>query len=90
MYAEKQLGISPKLVYLAGDSAGGNITVAVTLKCIQNNFRIPDGILLGYPAMSLSLKRFTPSLLTALDDFILRYSFLSICIDSYVKDGNAD
>jgi len=66
------------------------LAIAVTLKWIHTGFRIPDGILLGYPALNLSLKKFTPSLLTSLDDFILRYSFLEIWIQSYVKNANPD
>jgi hormone-sensitive lipase len=46
---EKQLGVKMKYVILAGDSAGGNLALAVTLRCIRTQFRIPDGLLLAYP-----------------------------------------
>ena len=31
---------------------------------------------------------FTPSLLVSLDDFLLRFNFLIICSNSYIKDGD--
>jgi hormone-sensitive lipase len=69
-----------------GDSAGGNLVTAVTIMAINRGFRKPDGIILCYPALSLSKLRFTPSLLQAVDDKLLPYPFLSMCIESYVGD----
>lgn len=47
--AESQLGIKLNNVILAGDSAGGNLAMAVTLRAIRTKVSVPDGILLGYP-----------------------------------------
>ena len=47
--APKYLNVLPKKVVVTGDSAGGNMTAALTLKCIREGFRLPDGILMGYP-----------------------------------------
>jgi len=52
-HGETQLGVKMKYVILAGDSAGGNLALAVTLRCIRTRFRIPDGLLLAYPGNSL-------------------------------------
>ena len=52
--APKYLNVVPKKVVVTGDSAGGNMTAALTLKCIKENFRIPDGILMGYPGISMN------------------------------------
>jgi len=30
---------------------------------------------------------FTPSRMLSLDDVVLRYSFLSLCLDAYLKNG---
>ena len=61
---------------------------------IERGFRIPDGLVLCYPALSLSKLRFTPSILLAVDDPMLPYPFLKMCLDSYVGDfttgGNSD
>jgi len=66
--AESTLGIKPAKIILIGDSAGGNLISALTAMCIERDFRRPDGIVLCYPALSLSKLRFTPSVLLAVDD----------------------
>jgi len=40
--------------------------------------------------MNLSLKEFTPSILVSIDDYMLRFSFLMVCINSYIKEGDPD
>eukprot|EP00743_Colponemidia_sp_Colp-15_P006203 GILK01006672.1.p1 GENE.GILK01006672.1~~GILK01006672.1.p1 ORF type:complete len:819 (-),score=180.26 GILK01006672.1:33-2489(-) len=85
---ERQYGIRPRKVVLVGDSAGGNLAAAVTVKAIRENFRVPDGIVLAYPALNLT-KAFSPSLLLALDDPIVPYTFLECCLAAYLGP-NAD
>ena len=82
--SESKLGIKPTKIILVGDSAGGNLVAACTLLSISRGFRIPDGLVLCYPALSLSKLRFTPSLLLSVDDQLLPYPFLKMCLDSYV------
>jgi hormone-sensitive lipase len=66
--AESKLNIKPEKIILIGDSAGGNLVAALTIMAINKCFRIPDGLILCYPALSLSKLRFTPSLLLSVDD----------------------
>ena len=47
--------------------------------------RIPDGLVLVYPALNLNYNNYTPSLLTSLNDMILPHTFLKICLESYLK-----
>ena len=82
--AESKLNIKPEKIILIGDSAGGNLVAALTIMAINKGFRIPDGLILCYPALSLSKLRFTPSLLLSVDDQLLPYPFLKMCLDSYV------
>jgi len=84
--AEETLGITPSKVILVGDSAGGNLCLAVALRAIKMGYRVPDGLMLAYPALNLSSKIFTPSLLLAIDDQIVPYSLLKFCINSYVPE----
>lgn len=42
-------GRTPKKIVIVGDSAGGNLTAAVTILSIQRGYRVPDGIILAYP-----------------------------------------
>ena len=84
--AEAFLGIKPEKIMLVGDSAGGNLVAAVTLMAIKRNYRVPDGLIMCYPALSLCKELFTPSLLLSVDDPILPYPFLKMCIDSYIGD----
>lgn len=84
--AELVLGIKPEKIVLVGDSSGGNLIAAVTIMAIERGLRKPDGLVLCYPALSLSKLRFVPSLLLATDDPLLPYPFLKMCLDSYIGD----
>lgn len=44
------LGIDPNKIVIGGDSAGGNLALAVTLMARDRGIRMPDGLLLIYPA----------------------------------------
>ena len=59
---------------------------ALTNLLIEWKLRVPNGIVLAYPALNLNYFDFTPSLLTALNDMILPHTFLKICLKSYLKD----
>ena len=47
---------------------------------------MPDGLYLAYPALNLNTKIFSPSLMLALDDQIVPYTFLKMCLESYLSD----
>lgn len=80
---EEQLGYTPKKVILVGDSAGGNHAAAVTIKAIMDKKRIPDGLLLAYPAADLR-RKFSPSMLVAFSDRLLPYVFAEACMAAYL------
>lgn len=77
--------IHPKKILLAGDSAGGNLCVALTALCIKFNVRIPDGLLLSYPVLDLKMK-YSPSHAHGLGDYLLSHTLMDICIDAYTKN----
>lgn len=55
-YIERYFNIKPKKIVLTGDSAGGNLVAALTVQIIKAGVRIPDGILMSYPALSLDVR----------------------------------
>jgi len=73
-----------------GDSAGGNLIAALTIMAIERGYRVPDGLVMAYPALSVCKSTFTPSLLLAMDDPILPHPFLKMCIESYVGGNDTN
>ncbi|CAD8043445.1 unnamed protein product [Paramecium primaurelia] len=84
-FIEQYYNIVPNKIVLVGDSAGGNLVAALTIQAIKAGVRIPDGILLAYPALSLDIKQFTPSFLVSLDDSLLHHTVLKLCLQSYIE-----
>lgn len=80
------LGSTAHRVVLVGDSAGGNLAVAVTLRAIHDGIRVPDGVVLAYPALVLTP---APSMsrLCALIDPLLNAKVMLHAFDSYVPEG---
>ena len=87
-HAEEHLNINPKKIILVGDSAGGNLASAVTIMAIKNNIKIPDRLILPYPAMSLAKNAVLPSIFYSLSDPILNLNFLNLCFESYIREGS--
>ena len=59
---------------------------ALTLKCIKHQVKVPDGILLCYPALDLNRKKFTPLFLISLEDLIVPHTFFKLCTEAYIPD----
>lgn len=89
LYAKTHLGISPNKIILVGDSAGGNFCMGVTTLAIQSNFRVPDCLILAYPALDLSPLRYYPSYLFGVNDLMLNVIMMKIFQDAYI-DEKAD
>ncbi|KAF3834308.1 hypothetical protein F7725_025512 [Dissostichus mawsoni] len=75
------LGSTAERVCLAGDSAGGNLCITVSMKAISSGIRVPDGIMAAYPATLLTTDA-SPSLLTLIDP-LLPLGVLTKCINAY-------
>lgn len=63
------------------------MATSVALKCIKTGTKLPDGILLGYPAFYISPNTFTLSTLISLDDQIMRHTNCDF-IKAYIKENN--
>lgn len=81
----KMMDIQPRKIIVTGDSAGGNLAMAVTLKAIMNNIRIPDGLILAYPPLDIT-KSTTPSRVFFANDVLLPYYFLEVCLEAYLNE----
>ncbi|XP_053718099.1 lipase, hormone-sensitive a isoform X1 [Synchiropus splendidus] len=76
------LGSTAERVCLAGDSAGGNLCITVSMKALCNGIRVPDGIMAAYPATLLTTDA-SPSRLLTLIDPLLPLGVLTKCINAY-------
>ncbi|OMJ78935.1 hypothetical protein SteCoe_21156 [Stentor coeruleus] len=81
------IGINPNQYVIVGDSAGGNLALALTYKIIISGLPPPNGLVLAYPALNLDKNSFSPSLLFSLDDLLIPYSFLKLCLEAYLPEG---
>lgn len=75
-------GSTAERVCLAGDSAGGNLCITVSMKAMSHGVRIPDGIMAAYPATLLTTDA-SPSRFLTLIDPVLPLSVLYKCVDAY-------
>ncbi|KAF4075942.1 hypothetical protein AMELA_G00224720 [Ameiurus melas] len=78
----KLLGWTGERVCLAGDSAGGNLCITVSMMAVAHRVRLPDGIVAAYPALMLTTCA-SPSRLLSLMDPLLPLSVLSRCLSAY-------
>ncbi|XP_044028811.1 lipase, hormone-sensitive a [Siniperca chuatsi] len=76
------LGSTAERVCLAGDSAGGNLCITVSMKAMSSGIRVPDGIMAAYPATLLTTDA-SPSRLLTLIDPLLPLGVLTKCINAY-------
>ena len=88
-YGFEQLGIRPKKVYVAGDSAGGNTAANICTLSILNNVPKPDMLVMVYPTLLMSNATFVPSFLYSLDDPILSINLIKQFAEAY-NGGNFD
>ena len=80
------VNVKPKYIYLAGDSAGGNLCCSLEAILLEKNYPIlPKGMLLAYPAADLRV-RFTPSRLNSFNDPLLLPTLLMLCLEAYLGE----
>ena len=82
--------IKIKKLILAGDSAGGNLAAALISMLIINKKKLPDLLLLSYPALHLSINTMSPCMLLSLDDVVISHSLLQASLDSYLAGLSGD
>ena len=75
----KYVNIRPTRIFVAGDSAGGNLACSLTALTLKPQMQVPSGLLLAYPAVDTRTK-FTPSRINSFNDVILYPTLLLLCM----------
>ncbi|KAI4483684.1 hypothetical protein M0804_007944 [Polistes exclamans] len=86
-HASTLLGSTAQKVILIGDSAGANLNLGMTLKCLQMNIRKPDGIFMAYTPILVEFVT-SPSRLLSLTDLLLPFGFMMRCLKAYTASDN--
>jgi len=84
-HVHKFMNIKPTNIYLAGDSAGGNLACVLTGLILKKKLAIPRGIYVAYPAVDLRLA-FSKSKIYSLTDVLLWPSMLLLCLNQYLSN----
>ncbi|CAN8073515.1 unnamed protein product [Agarophyton chilense] len=82
-----RLGTLAERVVFVGDSAGGNLAVAVALLILELGIRPPDAVCVAYPALHIT-SAWSPSRLLSFFDPMLPLSVLELCLKSYVGENS--
>ena len=85
-YGLKKMNLNPSKIILIGDSAGGNLISAISVLAIKWGIRVPDMLILLYPALQFSIESVFPSMFYFLTDPALNLSFARFINDSYIQD----
>ncbi|XP_067419879.1 hormone-sensitive lipase isoform X1 [Emydura macquarii macquarii] len=83
------LGSTAQRVCLAGDSAGGNLCLTVSMRAAAFGIRLPDGVMAAYP-VTLVRAAASPSRLLTLLDPLLPLSVLCKCLSAYAGTEPAE
>lgn len=82
------MNVRPKKILVGGDSAGGNLSLALTGQIMKRELRpYPHGVFLAYPATDFR-EKFSPSRINSLDDTLLFTTLLYVCREAYL--GTSD
>lgn len=64
---------------MAGDSAGANLCIGATLKTIEHDTRIPDGLFLAYVPTLIGFEP-SPARMLCIMDPLLPFGFMMRCL----------
>jgi len=85
-FAESVLGIKHQKVIVMGDSAGGNLVLALTLRLIKSGLPAPDACFLIYPSVKMGSGLTSPSLIRSLEDPVISYEVRGVNRKLYVPE----
>ncbi|CAH1392425.1 unnamed protein product [Nezara viridula] len=81
------LGTTAEKIVFAGDSAGANLNIALTMMCLEYGVRKPQGLFLAYVPIIMSLDP-SPSRLFSLVDPLLPMGFLNGLVKAYTATSD--
>ncbi|KAB7493767.1 Hormone-sensitive lipase, partial [Armadillidium nasatum] len=82
LFGNKISGVLLVSCVFLGDSAGGNLVTALTIRCIELGIRPPDGLFLIYTPFTVKIQP-TPARLLAITDPLLPLGFALRCLKAY-------
>lgn len=83
-YVHQFMNVRPTNIFIAGDSAGGNLAFSLTGLILKHRLPNPRGIYVSYPATDLRLM-FSESRLHSINDVLLWPSTLLLCLNTYLQ-----
>eukprot|EP00817_Percolomonadidae_sp_ATCC50343_P006768 CAMPEP_0117430202 /NCGR_PEP_ID=MMETSP0758-20121206/9730_1 /TAXON_ID=63605 /ORGANISM="Percolomonas cosmopolitus, Strain AE-1 (ATCC 50343)" /LENGTH=615 /DNA_ID=CAMNT_0005217963 /DNA_START=480 /DNA_END=2327 /DNA_ORIENTATION=+ len=84
-YAPLILGCSLKTLLVSGDSAGGNLSLAVTARAVVEDLYLPHLLVLTYPATNCKLVP-SPARMQSMIDPLVNFGFLRVCMQAYYNE----
>jgi hormone-sensitive lipase len=85
----EKLGSTCERIVFCGDSAGANLSLTTTLKCIDMKIRKPDGVFLAYCPILVAMDP-SPSRLLCLMDPLIPFGFMMRCLKAYSSGQYSD
>ena len=87
---ENDLNLRIKNIILLGDSAGGNLILSLVYILLIKGMRLPNLIILAYPAVKMNIIPLSLSYLNTVYDPLLNFNLSNFCINSYLGENNTD
>ena len=87
---ETDMNLRIKNIILLGDSAGGNLILSLVYILLIRGIKLPNLILLAYPAVRMTKAPLSLSYLNSLYDPMLDFNLLNFCRKSYLGDNTED
>ena len=79
-----------KNIILLGDSAGGNLILSLVYILLFKGIKLPNLIILAYPAVKMNIIPLSLSYLNSVYDPLLNYNLLDFCRKSYLGENNTE
>ena len=87
---ESDMNLKIKNIILLGDSAGGNLILALVYILLIRGIKLPNLILLAYPSVKMTKAPLSLSYINSLFDPMLDFNLLNFCRKSYLGENTED